>query len=397
MSDVFISYSSKDGAVAERLCMQLEQRGISCWIAPRNIIAGDEWATAITTAIGAAKVFLIIYSENSAHSTQVPKEINLANNRNLYIIPYKIDGMALINEFEYYLSNSHWIQANPSENDMKIDELCDIIASKISSPVSKAAVRDNTAESKPVNVQKESKPAKWLVPLIICATVAIAAVAVAVAVIVGSGSSSNQSSGSSVIASETSAVVQTSETESETSATQTESTTAESSAVQTTAFSAADVPTEYPYHTIYETDCTAANPDFKLETSADSLTRLDDGSYKYQGDYIYFGQFYITYFEETTEVVLPVSVGGKSNYGLASDHCVIITDENGKEYRYGNEKSYVLKCGQTGNIGGYFDPGIKIVSVKYHGMTLLNEDGTVKAEAGDINFDVSENRVIRTQ
>ena len=36
--DVFISYSSKDKHVADAVCVALEQHGIRCWLAPRDIV-----------------------------------------------------------------------------------------------------------------------------------------------------------------------------------------------------------------------------------------------------------------------------------------------------------------------------------------------------------------------
>ena len=51
--DVFISYSSKDKAVADAVCAGLEGRGIACWMAPRDIVPGVDWGAAIIDAIGA--------------------------------------------------------------------------------------------------------------------------------------------------------------------------------------------------------------------------------------------------------------------------------------------------------------------------------------------------------
>ena len=103
MADVFISHSSKDHDVAEHICNELEKKGIKCWMAPRDIAPGEEWAKAINTAITTCSSFVIIYSANSAQSTQVPKEIGLAGAKGAYIIPYKIDDTKLTDEFEYYL------------------------------------------------------------------------------------------------------------------------------------------------------------------------------------------------------------------------------------------------------------------------------------------------------
>ena len=51
MANIFISHSTIDGKLANYLCESFESRGLSCWIAPRNITPGEEWATSITNAI----------------------------------------------------------------------------------------------------------------------------------------------------------------------------------------------------------------------------------------------------------------------------------------------------------------------------------------------------------
>ena len=54
--DVFISYSSIDKAAADAACAVFEGEGIRCWIAPRDIPAGAEWAESIINAIEGARV-----------------------------------------------------------------------------------------------------------------------------------------------------------------------------------------------------------------------------------------------------------------------------------------------------------------------------------------------------
>jgi TIR domain len=53
--DVFISYAHLDGAVADRLRALLEENGLSCWIAPRDIVPGMTWADAIVEALQQSK------------------------------------------------------------------------------------------------------------------------------------------------------------------------------------------------------------------------------------------------------------------------------------------------------------------------------------------------------
>ena len=124
MSDVFISHSTKDKEIADGIVDFLESRGISCWIAPRNIVPGSDWAASISTAITASKIFLLIYSENSASSEQVPREISLAEStRGVTVVPYKTDDAPLSGTYQYYLTGAHWIAADAKKKDFKYEEL----------------------------------------------------------------------------------------------------------------------------------------------------------------------------------------------------------------------------------------------------------------------------------
>ena len=66
--DVFISHSTKDKAIADAVCAALEAGKIKCWIAPRDIIPGDKWASAIVEAIDNSRIMLLIFSHNSNNS-----------------------------------------------------------------------------------------------------------------------------------------------------------------------------------------------------------------------------------------------------------------------------------------------------------------------------------------
>ena len=128
MSDVFISHSSKDKDIADKVVEYLEERGLTCWIAPRDIVPGSNWASSISTAITASKVFLVIYSANSSESDQVTKEISLAEaKKNVTVLPYKIDQTELTGAYEYYLTGAHWIYADYKKKDYKLEELYQII------------------------------------------------------------------------------------------------------------------------------------------------------------------------------------------------------------------------------------------------------------------------------
>jgi TIR domain len=69
--DVLISYSHADKTIADAVYATLEKRGIRCWIAPRDISPGAEWASAIAEAIPASRIFVLIHSKSSNEARQV--------------------------------------------------------------------------------------------------------------------------------------------------------------------------------------------------------------------------------------------------------------------------------------------------------------------------------------
>lgn len=189
MSDVFISHSSKDKEIADKVVSYLEERGVSCWIAPRNIVPGSEWAASINTAITATRVFLIIYSANSSQSKQVVREISLAESRkDVFIIPYKIDDTPLSGTFEYYLSAEHWITADVSKNSYNLEGLYNLIIGITGKNVQN--ITNNTfidIDSVHIHSKSEGEPPKpenkktgSRRPLIIAASAAAAVIAAAV-------------------------------------------------------------------------------------------------------------------------------------------------------------------------------------------------------------------------
>ena len=88
---IFISYSSKDKYVADALCHYLEEHNIPCWIAPRDILAGQSWAGAIVKAIRECSAMVLIYSAESNTSHQVANEIDKAFSCAKIIIPFIVD------------------------------------------------------------------------------------------------------------------------------------------------------------------------------------------------------------------------------------------------------------------------------------------------------------------
>ena len=111
--DIFISYSSMDNDIADAVCKFLEQNGHECWIAPRNIKAGKNYASQINDAIKSAKILVLIYSRHAQRSNFVTNEVGIAYQNGIALLPFMVDESLPEDDFEIYLKNIHWISAFP--------------------------------------------------------------------------------------------------------------------------------------------------------------------------------------------------------------------------------------------------------------------------------------------
>ena len=106
---VFISYASQDAAVANSIVENLEQHGLRCWLAPRDVKPGALYADAIVRAINEANAVVLVLSTSSVASSHVGREVERAGSKHKRIIGFRIDAAPLSAELEYFLSNSQWI------------------------------------------------------------------------------------------------------------------------------------------------------------------------------------------------------------------------------------------------------------------------------------------------
>lgn len=123
---VFISYNTKDTAIAEAIRHYLEEAGIRCWFAPKSIEHSD-WADAIMDGLHKADIFVVIISKNSIASAEVFKEVTEATRTCEYILPFKIDEEMLSPRLQYHLGPCHWLDAITPPMEQRILELRDRI------------------------------------------------------------------------------------------------------------------------------------------------------------------------------------------------------------------------------------------------------------------------------
>ena len=108
---VYISYSSNDREVAVAICSAIEQAGIRCWIAPRDIAPGTEWGASILDAISRSSVLVVLLSNHSNTSPQVKREVERAASADIAILPLRIEDVQPSPTFEYFIAAFQWIDA----------------------------------------------------------------------------------------------------------------------------------------------------------------------------------------------------------------------------------------------------------------------------------------------
>ena len=106
---IFISHSSHDAEKASGICSVLEGDGHSCFIAPRDIRPGREYAEEIINGISGSEILLLLLSEQSNQSPHVLREVERAGSSRIPIIVYKLEEVTLTKSMEYFLMTNQWI------------------------------------------------------------------------------------------------------------------------------------------------------------------------------------------------------------------------------------------------------------------------------------------------
>jgi hypothetical protein len=109
--DIFISHSSEDKNIASNICHYLEEREIRCWIAPRDVQGGMEYAEAIINGIRACKVMVVVFNKNANQSKFVKNEVERAFTYSSNIIPFRLDETLPSSTLELFLGSVHWLDA----------------------------------------------------------------------------------------------------------------------------------------------------------------------------------------------------------------------------------------------------------------------------------------------
>ena len=111
MTDIFVSYASPDRDVAFRIVGFLEEQGVTCWVAPRDVPPGVEYGHAIISGIEQCRALVLILSDESNDSQFVRKEVERAVSKIKPVLPVRIREVTPSGSLEFFISSAQWVDA----------------------------------------------------------------------------------------------------------------------------------------------------------------------------------------------------------------------------------------------------------------------------------------------
>ena len=154
--NVFISHSSADSKLAYAMCDYLEEKGIRCWIAPRNIPVGVKYGKSIIMGIKTCKIMVVLFNRNSNASEAVETEVERAFNYKTILIPFKLDETIPSDSLEFSFGSFQWLNAtkgNPEDHFDLLYQNCARVLGKKESPIKVKPVAALTPTSDKTNVE----------------------------------------------------------------------------------------------------------------------------------------------------------------------------------------------------------------------------------------------------
>ncbi len=105
MATVFVSYKSETEKESLAFVQQLEQEGIDCWIACRDIPLGADYIDEIPGAIEDCSCFLLLLSEKVETSPWIELELKQAISDGKQIFPIMMEDFELHRKYVFMLQN----------------------------------------------------------------------------------------------------------------------------------------------------------------------------------------------------------------------------------------------------------------------------------------------------
>jgi hypothetical protein len=100
----------RDRAAALEIVAGLEERGIRCWIAPRDVRPGSRFDDEIADALDVCRAMLLVFSKKCNENEYIRREVTVAGENRKNIIPIRIEKDARpLRGLRVRLCDLHWI------------------------------------------------------------------------------------------------------------------------------------------------------------------------------------------------------------------------------------------------------------------------------------------------
>lgn len=126
--EIFISHSTRDAGIAELAREALEDAGVGCWIAPRDIRPGETWSGAIVNAIEASRMLLIVLSGHANASPEVLREVEQASRKRKRLLVLRVEEVEPSVDLAFFLTATQWLDAFPPPLRPRLDQLVEAAA-----------------------------------------------------------------------------------------------------------------------------------------------------------------------------------------------------------------------------------------------------------------------------
>jgi hypothetical protein len=108
---------------------RLEQAGFRCWVAPRDLSPGQNWAQDIAMAVAASRVTLVVLSATSAWSPEVLLEAEQAVAAGRAVVAFQIEPVAVPGALASHLVSSPSLEGFHRPLDARLAALTELVAS----------------------------------------------------------------------------------------------------------------------------------------------------------------------------------------------------------------------------------------------------------------------------
>jgi TIR domain len=107
--NIFVSFSKQDRAEALKILTRLEAADLKCWISCRDVPHGHDYQDAIVEALDQAVAMVLVFSKNANNSAEIKKELALASENKLFVLPVRIESAEPTKGLKYQLATRQYI------------------------------------------------------------------------------------------------------------------------------------------------------------------------------------------------------------------------------------------------------------------------------------------------